>query len=52
MRYALLGIAFLLFLVWLGAFLVFHVVGALLHLVLILAVVFFVIHLFSRRRSA
>ncbi len=52
MRYALLGIALVLFFTWIGAFLVFHVVGALIHLVLIVAVILFVFHLLSGRRSA
>ena len=52
MRYALLGIALVLFFTWIGAFLVFHVVGALIHLVLLVAVILFVLHLFAGRRSA
>ena len=52
MRYGLLVIALLLFFAWIGAFLVFHVVGALIHIVLVLAIIFFVIHLVSGRRAA
>ena len=52
MRYALLILAGLLFFVWLGAFILFHVVGALIHLILVLAIVLFVVHLFSSRRAA
>jgi hypothetical protein len=52
MRYALLVIAFLLFFAWIGAFLVFHIVGALIHILLILAIILFVVHLVSGRRAA
>ena len=52
MRYALLGIALVLFFAWIGAFLMFHVVGALIHLVLLVAVILFILHLFTGRRSA
>lgn len=52
MRYGLLGIALVLFFVWIGAFVVFHVAGALIHLVLVIAVILFVLHLISGRRSA
>ncbi|HVA94457.1 MAG TPA: DUF5670 family protein [Candidatus Dormibacteraeota bacterium] len=52
MRYALLGIALVLFFTWIGAFLVFHVVGALIHLVLLVAIILFVFHLFAGRRPA
>jgi uncharacterized membrane protein YtjA (UPF0391 family) len=50
MRYALLGIALVLFFVWIGAFVVFHVAGALIHLVLLVAVILFVVHLIAGRR--
>jgi len=52
MRYGLLGLAIVLFFVWIGAFLVFHVVGALIHLVLLVAIILFVVHLFAGRREA
>jgi hypothetical protein len=39
-----------LFFTWIGAFVVFHVTAAVIHVLLILAVVFLVIHLFSGRR--
>jgi hypothetical protein len=51
MRYALLAIALVLFFLWIGAFLVFHVVGALIHLLLLVAVVLFILHLFRGRRA-
>ncbi len=52
MRYGFLALALILFFAWIGAFLVFHVVGALIHLLLILALIAFVIHLFRRRPVA
>jgi hypothetical protein len=51
MRYLFLVLAFLLFFAWIGAFVVFHVVGAMIHLLLVLAVILFVVHLFSARRT-
>ncbi len=52
MRYGFVVIALLLFFAWIGAFVFFHVVGALIHLLLLFAIVFFIIHLFSGRRAA
>ena len=52
MRFVFLGLALVLFFTWIGAFVVFHVSAALIHLLLVLAVVFLVIHLFSGRRAA
>ena len=52
MRSIFLAVALVLFFTWIGAFLVFHVAAALIHLLLILAVVFLVIHFFSGRRAA
>jgi hypothetical protein len=52
MRFVFLGLALVLFFTWIGAFVVFHVAAALIHLLLILAVIFLVIHLFSGRRAA
>lgn len=51
MRYLLLVFALLLFFVWVGSFLIFHIVGGLIHVVLILAIVLFVVHLVSGRRA-
>jgi Family of unknown function (DUF5670) len=51
MRLAFLVIALLLFFTWIGAFVVFHVAAALVHVLLVLALVFFAIHLFSGRRT-
>ena len=52
MRFMFLGLALVLFFTWIGAFVVFHVAAVLIHLLLVLAVVFLVIHLFSGRRAA
>ena len=52
MRFMFLALALLLFFTWLGAFVVFHVAAALIHLVLVLAVIFLLVHLFSGRRAA
>jgi Family of unknown function (DUF5670) len=52
MRFAFLGLALILLFTWIGAFVVYHVASALLHLLLVLAVVFFVIHLVSGRKTA
>ena len=53
MRYAVLGLAFILALVWLCAFVIFHVVGAVVHLLLLVALVLFVVHLIrSPKRPA
>ena len=52
MRLMFLALALLLFFTWIGAFVVFHVAAALIHLLLVLAVVFLVIHLFSGHRAA
>jgi Family of unknown function (DUF5670) len=51
MRFLFLAFALLLFFTWIGAFVVFHVAAALIHLLLILAVIFFLIHLFKGRRA-
>ena len=47
----LLTIAVILVILWLLGFTVFHVAGALIHLVLVIAVIVFVLH-FLRGRSA
>ncbi|MFM9937240.1 MAG: lmo0937 family membrane protein [Novosphingobium sp.] len=47
----LLGIAIILFVLWVGGFLVFHIAGGLIHLVLILAVISMVVHLFTNRTT-
>ena len=52
MRFIFLALAFVLFFTWIGAFVVFHVAAALIHVLLVLAVIFLVVHLFSGRRAA
>jgi hypothetical protein len=52
MRFLFLALALLFFFTWIGAFIVFHVAAALIHLLLILAVIFILVHLFGRRRAA
>lgn len=47
-----LGLALLLMVLWAGGFLMFHVASALIHLLLLFAVVSFVIHLFTGARTA
>jgi hypothetical protein len=47
-----LGLALLLFFLWIGGFVFFHVAGFLIHLLLVFAVVFLVIHLFTGARTA
>ena len=52
MRFGIfLVLAIVLMLVWVGAFVMFHVAGALIHLLLLFAVIFLVIHLFSGSKS-
>lgn len=45
MRFALLGLAMLLALVWLFAFALFHVAGFFIHLLIIAAVIIFILDL-------
>jgi hypothetical protein len=52
MRFVFLAVALILFLTWIGAFVVFHATAALIHLLLIVAAVFFLVHLSSGRRAA
>lgn len=47
-----LAIAILLFILWIGGFVVFHVASALIHLLLLIAIVFLVIHFFTGSRTA
>jgi hypothetical protein len=47
-----LGLALLLLVLWAGGFLMFHVAGALIHLLLLLAVISLVVHLFTSARTA
>jgi len=52
MRFIFLGLALVLFFTWIGAFVVFHVAAALIHLLLVLAVIFLLVHLLRGRRAA
>ncbi len=52
MRFAFLIIAILLFVIWIGSFVAFHVAGALIHLLLLFALISLIIHLFAGRRTA
>ena len=47
-----LVIALLLAMVWVGSFVMFHVASALIHLLLLFAIISFVIHLFSGSNTA
>jgi hypothetical protein len=49
MRGFWLVIAVLLFLMWVGSYIMYHVAGFLIHLLLILALVSLIAHVFSRR---
>jgi hypothetical protein len=51
MRFIFLALALLLLFAWIGAFVVFHVSVALIHLLLLFAIIFFLIHIFSRRSA-
>ena len=42
-----LGIALLLFILWIGGFLVFHVASGLIHLLLVIALISLVVHFFT-----
>ncbi len=50
MRYAFLVLAAFLAIIWIVAFFTFHIVGAFIHVLLVLALVFFIIH-FVRARG-
>jgi hypothetical protein len=45
-------IALLLLVMWAGGFLMFHVAGSLIHLLLLVAVISFVVHLVTGARTA
>lgn len=47
-----LAIALLLFLAWIGGFVVFHIAGSLIHLLLLIAIISLVIHFFTGSRTA
>jgi hypothetical protein len=47
-----LGLAILLLVLWAGGFLFFHVAGALIHLLLLFALISIVFHLFTAAKTA
>jgi len=47
-----LAIAILLFILWIGGFVVFHVASGLIHLLLLIAVISLIVHLFTGARTA
>ena len=51
MRFVFLALALLMFFIWIGAFVVFHVAAAIVHVLLVLAIVFFIIHIMGRIRT-
>ena len=51
MRFIFLALALVLFFTWIGAFVVFHVAGALIHILLVLAVISLVVHLIRGRSN-
>jgi hypothetical protein len=46
-----LALALLLLFAWIGSFIMYHVAGFLIHLLLIFALISFAIHLFTGRRT-
>jgi hypothetical protein len=53
MRFGIfLALAIILMFAWVGAFLVFHIAGFLIHLLLLVALISLVIHLFTGGRKA
>jgi hypothetical protein len=51
MRFILLGFAVFFMIVWILAFIAFHVASFFVHILLILAVIFFIAHLLRPRRQ-
>jgi hypothetical protein len=52
MRFGLfLGIALVLLVLWVGSLVIFHVAGALIHLLLLFAIIALVIHVFAGDKS-
>jgi hypothetical protein len=47
-----MGLAILLLILWAGGFLMFHVAGGLIHLLLLFAVIALVVHVFTGTRTA
>lgn len=51
MRYILLVLAFIFFIIWIVCWLAFHVAGGLIHILLVVAVILFIIHLVRGRST-
>ena len=51
MRYFFLLLALIFLVIWIVSFAAFHVAGFFIHILLILAVIFFVVHLFRPGRA-
>lgn len=52
MKFVFLTLAILLLIAWICAFLVFHIVAGLIHLLLALAIIFFIVHLAAPAKHA
>lgn len=52
MKFLFLTLAILLLIVWVCAFLVFHIITGLIHLLLAFAILFFIIHVATRAKRA
>jgi hypothetical protein len=52
MRFVFLILAFLMLFAWIGAFLVYHVAGGLIHVFLVIAIILFAVHLLRGSRTA
>jgi Family of unknown function (DUF5670) len=46
-----LAVALLLFILWIGGFVVFHVASGLIHILLVIAVISLIVHLFTGARA-
>lgn len=51
-KFVFLTLAILLLIVWICAFLVFHIITSLIHLLLAFAIIFFIVHLVTRAKHA
>jgi len=52
MRFAFLGLALVFFFIWIGAFVMYHVAGFAIHVLLLVALIMLVVHLVSGRQAA
>jgi Family of unknown function (DUF5670) len=46
-----LAVALLLFILWIGGFVIFHVASGLIHILLVIAVISLIVHLFTGARA-